>query len=120
MLDILASRTEKFVWIPHQQRRQGGLRSRKRKNRNPPFAEGMVFNPSPSKRIKLITSAAKYAFDNDKTEVLYMVDSDAEREPALAVGFAVTGFYKGYKVERAKWAECQAKSWIGNATWFLR
>ena len=55
-----------------------------------------------NKRIKLITSATKYAFNNDKTEVLYMVDSDAERESALAVGFTVTGFYKGYKVERAK------------------
>ncbi|MCL2662350.1 MAG: hypothetical protein FWE83_03365 [Oscillospiraceae bacterium] len=53
-----------------------------------------------NRRVKLITFAARYAFDNEKTEVLYMVDSDEERESAEAVGFAVTGFYKGYKIER--------------------
>ncbi|MCL2401501.1 MAG: hypothetical protein FWC90_02535 [Oscillospiraceae bacterium] len=55
-----------------------------------------------NRRIKLIAFAARYAFDNEKTEVLYMVDSDAERESALAAGFSVTGFYKGYKVARTK------------------
>ena len=51
------------------------------------------------KRKKLIAFAAKYAFDNGRTEVLYMVDNDAERESALSVGFADTGFYKGYKIK---------------------
>ena len=53
-----------------------------------------------NRRVKLITFAVRYAFDNGKTEVLYMVDNDAERDSALAVGFTVTGFYKGYKIER--------------------
>ena len=52
------------------------------------------------RRKSLITFAAKYAFDNKKSEVLYMVDNDnsEERASALSVGFSVTGFYKGYKV----------------------
>jgi hypothetical protein len=54
------------------------------------------------RRVNLITFAVKYAFDNGKTEVLYMVDNDTEHESALAVGFIVTGFYKGYKIERTK------------------
>ena len=39
-----------------------------------------------------------YEMYTNLTEVVYMVDSDTERESALAVGFDVTGFYRGYKV----------------------
>lgn len=54
-----------------------------------------------NRRKNLITFAAKYAFDNGKSEVLYMVDNDEERALASSVGFTVTGFYKGYKVNHA-------------------
>ncbi|MCL2406562.1 MAG: hypothetical protein FWC95_01400 [Defluviitaleaceae bacterium] len=49
------------------------------------------------KRKALISSAAKYAFDNGRTNVLYMVDEDTQEQSASDVGFIVTGFYKGYK-----------------------
>ena len=46
----------------------------------------------------LITTVAKHAFSDGALEVLYTVDkADPYAEVAEAVGFAVTGFYKGYK-----------------------
>ena len=48
---------------------------------------------------KLISYAAKYAFDSGKEEVLYMADEDTmAHKAAISVGFANTGFYKGYGV----------------------
>jgi hypothetical protein len=45
----------------------------------------------------LISSAAKYAFDNGKKELLYMADENTNGHIAAeAVGFTRTGFYKGY------------------------
>lgn len=48
---------------------------------------------------KLFAATAGYAFDNGKTEVLYMADTPLTHDAALSVGFAVTGFYKGYKIK---------------------
>jgi hypothetical protein len=52
---------------------------------------------------KLITFAAKFAFDNGKKEVLYMADENTfAHKTALSVGFVNTGFYKGYEIKRSK------------------
>ena len=48
---------------------------------------------------KLIACAAKYAFGNGKSEVLYQADNDLTHEAALSIGFTVNGFYKGYMVK---------------------
>jgi len=49
----------------------------------------------------LIAYASKFAFDNGKDEVLFMVDKNSiAHKAALSVGFNVTGFYKGYKISR--------------------
>ena len=51
----------------------------------------------------LIAYAAKYAFDNSKAEILYMADIDSiGLKAAKAVGFTVTGVYKGYMIKRSK------------------
>jgi len=47
----------------------------------------------------LIKSAVRHAFDNGKKEVIYMADENTiSYEAALSIGFAITGFYKGYVV----------------------
>jgi hypothetical protein len=52
-------------------------------------------------RETLIAYASKFAFDNGKDEVLFMVDKNSiDYKAALSVGFNVTGFYKGYKISR--------------------
>ena len=49
---------------------------------------------------KLIAFAAKYAFDNAKNEVLFMADEGTiPYDAALAIGFNITGFYKGFRVQ---------------------
>lgn len=48
----------------------------------------------------LIAFAAKFAFDNGRKEVLYMTDNPVSHGAALSIGFAVTGFYKGYLIRR--------------------
>ena len=48
---------------------------------------------------ELFSFAAKYAFDNGKTYVLYMSDEEMRHEAALTMGFAVTGFYKGFSIK---------------------
>lgn len=48
----------------------------------------------------LIVSAVKYAFDNNKNDVLYMADKNTiAQKAASTVGFITTGFYKGYRVK---------------------
>jgi len=48
---------------------------------------------------ELIACAAKFAFANGKNNVLYMADDKEKQEVALSVGFAVTGFYKGFAIK---------------------
>ena len=68
---------------------------------NPIQAEIYCVEASDGVKCKeLIISAAKYAFDQGKKEVLYMADENTiEHKEAISVGFINTGFYKGY-VER--------------------
>jgi len=66
--------------------------------RHPTEAE--IFCVEASDKIKseaLIASAAKHAFENEKSEVLYQSDNDMIHQAALSVSFAITGFYKGYR-----------------------
>jgi len=57
--------------------------------------------PNSIQRETLIAYASKFAFDNVKDEVLFMVDKNSiDYKAALSVGFNVTGFYKGYKISR--------------------
>ena len=52
---------------------------------------------------RLLRYAAGFAFRGGKKETLYMADANTiGRQGALAAGFAVTGFYKGYQIERAR------------------
>jgi hypothetical protein len=71
---------------------------------NPTMAEIYVVDaPDTGQRKALITYAAKYAFENGKSEVLFQADRDsAEYEEALAVGFEIKGFYKGYRICETK------------------
>ena len=49
----------------------------------------------------LITCAVRYASESGKKEVLFMADeNEIGYEAALSIGFAVTGFYRGYVVKR--------------------
>lgn len=51
----------------------------------------------------LIASAVKYAFDNNRNDVLYMADKNTiAQKAASTVGFITTGFYRGYKVKRSE------------------
>ena len=51
----------------------------------------------------LISIAAGTALEGGAKELLYMADPyGAGHTAALSVGFAVTGFYKGYAIKRAK------------------
>ncbi|MCL2500225.1 MAG: hypothetical protein FWE90_07800 [Defluviitaleaceae bacterium] len=67
---------------------------------NPTLAEIFVVEaPDAERRKALIAYAAKYAFENGKSEVLFQADRDStEFKEALAVGFKICGFYKGYRV----------------------
>ena len=50
---------------------------------------------------ELIISAAQYAFNQGKKEVLYMADGNTVgHQEAMVIGFIKTGFYKGYKIKR--------------------
>jgi len=68
--------------------------------RDPKEAEIFCVEASDNIKYKaLITSAAKYAFDNGKTSVLCMADENTiVHKAALSVGFANEGFYKGYRI----------------------
>ena len=68
---------------------------------NPIQAEIFGVEASDSVKCKdLIAFAAKYAFDSGKKEVLYMADENTiAHEAAISVGFANTGFYKGYEIK---------------------
>jgi RimJ/RimL family protein N-acetyltransferase len=47
----------------------------------------------------LIKAAVKLAYDNKKSEVLYMADDNTDSQrAALSAGFSVKGFYKGYRI----------------------
>jgi len=70
--------------------------------RHPAEAEIFCVEASDSTRCReLFAFASKYAFDNGKNYVLYMADDAMRHDAALDVGFAVTGFYKGYVVRGA-------------------
>jgi len=67
--------------------------------------EAEIFCVEASDGIKckeLIAFAAKFAFDNGKNNVLYMSDDNVIYDAALSVGFAVTGFYKGYGIKPSR------------------
>ena len=52
---------------------------------------------NPSKRKSLLSAAVRCAFEEGKSEVIFMVDNDAtEQEEALAIGFSAVGFYTAY------------------------
>lgn len=57
-----------------------------------------VHADEPAQRIALLAAATRHAFENGKTEIIYMVDRDnpAEMDAALAVGFRDAGFYTAY------------------------
>ena len=69
---------------------------------NPSQAEIFCVEATDSVKCKeLITFAAKYAFDSEKKEILYMADENTiSHKAAMSVGFANTGFYKGYMIKR--------------------
>jgi hypothetical protein len=68
--------------------------------RNPEESEIFCVEASDIEKCRdLIACAAKYAFDNGKKEVLYMADEGTDaHKAAISLGFANTGFYKGYMV----------------------
>ena len=71
---------------------------------NPVLAEIFCIEASNINKCKeLITFAAKCAFDNGQTEILFMADENTiSHRAALSVGFINTGFYKGYMIQQAK------------------
>jgi len=68
--------------------------------KNPVQAEIFCVEASDSTKCRdLITSAAKYAFDNGKKDILYMSDENTlTHQAAISIGFVETGFYKGYEI----------------------
>jgi len=68
---------------------------------HPSIAEVMcVESKSLSVSGGLLAHATKFAFENQKSRVLFMADYGMSRTAALSVGFVVTGFYKGYKISK--------------------
>jgi hypothetical protein len=67
---------------------------------NPSLAEIYVVNaPDAEQRKALIVHAAKYAFEQGKNEILFQTDKNTtDYDVALAAGFKVCGFYKGYRI----------------------
>jgi len=70
--------------------------------RNPQTSEFYCIDtPSVDICKKLISVAAKFAFDSGRTNVLFqatVIEDDMLRDAALDVGFVVKGFYKGYEI----------------------
>ena len=68
---------------------------------NPAQAEIFGVEASDDTNCKaLITSAAKHAFKHGKKEVLYMAEENTmAHAAAISLGFANTGWYKGYQIK---------------------